>query len=132
MIGLLVSVLTVGCIAGAPGGGEYEPITLHVDNLTSRVVEIDRRISSSLGRRLGLVNGQSKRTFEVPYNPTFSLAHELLTSPGYQVEHCRGDGPRACTVTRALHLPSGAEVMLVIDQRNGNRLYYREPGREGE
>ena len=152
--------------------GGREPILVHVDNLTSRVITVDRvvAISGSRGaaafgesrsqgerpvtRRVGLVNGKSKRTLAIPWQST-RLAHQLLwlegaervatgsetLGPGqhslsYRVEECRGEGLRACVETSALHLPPGAEVTLVVDQRHVATLYYdvpvEETGRNGD
>lgn len=142
-----------------------EPIAVHVENTTSRVVTVDRIVALSgspgaaafgstfrqgerpVTRRVGLVNGESKRTFYVPWHPS-RMAHELLwlegvvriatdsetLGPGqhrmtYLVERCRGEGPNACVATTALHLPPGAEVTLVIDYRHEARMYYELPAR---
>lgn len=160
-------VAICGCAtapAQGPEGGR-DPISLHVDNMTSRVVTVDMVVgvagspgSSSFGnvrrqserpvtRRIGLVNGESRRTLTVPWQPS-RLAHQLLwiegvsrvasdtetLGPGqhslsYLVEECYGERMNACSVTRALHLPPGAEVTLVIDQRLDARLYYRTPAK---
>ena len=148
--------------AGEPDTGR-EPITVHVENTTSRVVTVDRIVALSgspgaaafgstfaqgerpVTRRVGLVNGESKRTFEIPWHPS-RLAHELLwlegvsriatdsetLGPGqhsstYQVERCRGTGLNACVATYALYLPPGSEVTLVIDFRHEARMYYDVP-----
>ena len=148
--------------AGGPDSGE-EPIRIHVDNMTSRVVTVEhivaaigargstafgnvqRRSERPVTRRIGVVNGQSKRTLTVPWHPA-RLAHEILwlegvervTSGtetlgpgqrglGYVVEECRGEGLRACVETFALHLPPGSEVSLVIDRRHDARMYYQLP-----
>ncbi len=164
------AVLVVVCCAcattpdGEPDAGR-EPIIIHVDNQTSRVVTVDRivamgggvgstsfgNVSSSRERpvtlRVGVVNGQSRRTLAVPWHPS-RLAHEILwiegvdriasdtetLGPGqhhatYQVEECRGAGLNACVETRALHLPPGAEVTLVIDTRHVAWLYYDVPAK---
>lgn len=154
-----------GC-ASAPSGEREagrEPITVHIDNLTSRVITVDRivAVSGSRGsaafgearsqgerpvtRRVGLVNGKSRRTLTVPWHSS-RLAHEMLwlegaervatdyetLGPGqhhlsYRVEECRGQGLRACVETSALHLPPGARVTLVVDQRHIATLYYDVP-----
>lgn len=148
--------------AQGPEGGR-DPISLHVDNMTSRVVTVDmvvgvsgspgstafgnvrRQSERPVTRRIGLVNGESRRTLTVPWQPA-RLAHQLLwiegvsrvasdtetLGPGqhglsYLVEECHGEGMNACSVTRALHLPPGAEVTLVIDNRLDARLYYQTP-----
>ncbi len=150
--------------AGEPESGR-EPITIHVDNKTSRVVTVERivamqgsRGSTAFGearrqgqrpitQRVGLVNGESRRTLTVPWHPS-RLAHELLwlegvvrvatdsetLGPGqnrmtYLVEECRGARMNACVDTHALHLPPGAEVELVIDTRHEARMYYEVPAR---
>lgn len=164
--GLLVALC--GC-ASAPAGerdADREPITIHVDNMTSRVITVDRIVAvsgsprggsfqtlSSRGerpvtRRIGLVNGKSKRTLTVPWHSS-RLAHQMLwlegaervatgqetAGPGqhnlsYRVEECRGEGLRACVETSALHLPPGARVTLVVDQRHVATLYYDIPTEE--
>ena len=165
------AVLVLACCAcastpaGEPEAGR-EPIIIHVDNQTSRVVTVDRIVamgggvgSTSFGgvasrrerpvtRRIGVVNGQSKRTLAVPWHPS-RLAHEILwiegvervatdtetLGPGqhhktYRVEQCRGTGLNACVQTAALHLPPGAEVTLVIDRRHEAWMYYDLPTEE--
>lgn len=166
VLALAVFVGAHGACATAPAGEQEdgrEPITVHIDNLTSRVVTVDRimstmgaRGSTSFGnvmsqserpvtQRVGLVQGQSKRTLTVPWHPS-RLAHQILwlegvariatntetLGPGrhgssYQVEECRGEGLRACVATSSLHLPPGAEVTLVIDQRHEARMFYNRP-----
>jgi len=161
--GLLVALC--GC-ASAPAGERdagQEPITVHVDNLTSRVITVERIVAVSgsprggsfqtltsqgerpVTRRVGLVNGKSRRTLTVPWHSS-RLAHQMLwlegaervatgqetAGPGqhnlsYRVEECRGEGPNACAETTALHLPRGAEVSLVIDTRLEVTMYYQLP-----
>lgn len=168
VLALAVFVGAHGACATAPAGEQEdgrEPITVHIDNLTSRVVTVDRIVaivgspgSTSFGnvarqnerpvtRRVGLVQGQSKRTMTVPWDPS-RLAHQILwlegvariatntetLGPGqhsssYQVEECRGEGLRACVATSSLHLPPGSEVTLVIDRRHEARMYYNRPSR---
>ena len=160
-----LAVTLCGCATApveGPEGGR-EPISVHVDNMTSRVVTVDLVVgiagspgSTSFGnvsrqserpvtRRVGLVNGQSRRTLTVPWQPS-RLAHQLLwldgvarvatdtetLGPGqhrlgYLVEECLGEHMNACSVTYALHLPPGSEVTLVIDKRHEARLYYQTP-----
>lgn len=156
------------CATTSEGGpdADHEPITVHVDNLTSRVITVDRIVaisgspgSASFGetrsqgerpvtRRIGLVNGKSKRTLTVPWQSS-RLAHQMLwlegaervasgsetLGPGqhnlsYRVEECRGEGLRACVQTSSLHLPPGARVTLVIDTRHVATLYYDVPTEE--
>ena len=164
--GLLVALC--GCASAPAGerGAGREPITVHVDNLTSRVITVDRivAVSGSPGsaifgetrsqgerpvtRRVGLVNGKSRRTLTVPWHSS-RLAHPSLGREGvgrvgadsetlgpsqhnlnYRVEECRGQGLRACVETTALHLPPGARVTLVVDQRHVATLYYDVPTEE--
>ena len=166
-LGALVAAL--GACATAPAEGPESgraPISIHVDNMTSRVVTVDlvvgvtgspgstafgnvrRQAERPVTRRVGLVNGQSRRTLTVPWQPA-RLAHQLLwlegvarvasdtetLGPGqhslnYLVEECHGEAMNACSVTHALHLPPGAEVQLVIDTRHEARLYYEVPSND--
>ena len=159
-------VIASGACASAPAGegdAGQDPITIHVENLTSRVITVDRIVAVSgsyrgasfqtltsrgerpVTRRVGLVSGKSQRTLTVPWLSS-RLAHQMLwlegaervatgretLSPGqnhlgYRVEECRGAGLRACVETSALHLPPGARVTLVIDQRHVATMYYDIP-----
>ncbi|MXX35124.1 MAG: hypothetical protein F4107_00665 [Gemmatimonadetes bacterium] len=128
------------CATASEAGPEAEPITIRVDNMTSRVITVERYIGSTIARRVGLVNGQSQRVLTIPWHPS-RLAHQLLrlegvarvatgaetgAAPalGYGVEECY-EG--VCALTGALHLPPGAEVSLVIDTRGVARMYYNRP-----
>lgn len=162
--GLVALVAGNGACASAPEGVPEpgrEPITVHVDNMTSRVITVDRIVATQgspgstpfgevqrqnerpITRRVGLVQGGSKRTMTVAWHPS-QRAHEILwlegvariatgretLGPGqhhssYVVEQCLGEGPNACSVTSSLHLPPGAEVTLVIDKNHVARMYYQ-------
>lgn len=130
------------CVTTGEAGPDNAPITISVDNRTSRVVTVERYVGGTITQRVGLVNGGSRRVLTIPWHPT-RLAHELLRMEGvarvatgaetragpalgYAVEECR-DG--VCAVTWALHLPPGAEVSLLIDSRGVARMYYdhRDP-----
>ena len=143
MRGLAISVMVAAlaaCATTSESEADAEPITVNVDNMTSRVITVERYVGSAIARRVGLVNGGEKRVLTIPWHPS-RLAHQLLrlegaarvgtgsatrAAPalGYAVEECRNG---VCAVTAALHLPPGAEVSLVIDTRGVARMYYDRP-----
>lgn len=138
VLALAAHVFAHGACASSPeGGGEAgnAPITVHVDNMASRVLTVERVVATGAVRpvtvRVGLVRGETGRTVTIPWHPS-RLAHQLLWLDGmnsstYRAEECRGEGPNACTETTTLHLPPGAEVTLVIDRRLEATLYYQVP-----
>ncbi|MYA12994.1 MAG: hypothetical protein F4087_02800 [Gemmatimonadetes bacterium] len=58
------------CATASEAGPEAEPITIRVDNMTSRVITVERYIGSTIARRVGLVNGQSQRVLTIPWHPS--------------------------------------------------------------
>ena len=131
-----------GACASSPGGegGGNEPITIQVDNMTNRVVTVERVVASGAATqpvtvRVGLVRGETQQTLTIPWHPS-RMAHQLLwfdglNSPNYRVEECTGQGTTDCAETRVLHLPPGAEVSLVIDTRLEVTMYYQLPSGSG-
>lgn len=162
-----VLVAAISACATAPAGEQeetgHEPITVEVDNMSSRLITVELIVGMGGGvgtipfgevrtqrarpvtRRIGVVNGGSKRTLSVPWHRA-RLAHQILwiegaeriasdsetLGPGqhhtsYHVETCRGERKNSCVVTYGLHLPPGAEVQLVIDSRHVATMYYEHP-----
>lgn len=125
------------CASGGGGGsgGGNEPITVHVDNMTNIVVNVERIVATGgpnpVTVRVGQVRGGTQQTLTIPWNAA-RLAHQLLWLEGldestYRVEECRGEDTDTCAATTALHLPRGAEVQLVIDARLQATMYYQVP-----
>lgn len=95
------AAVSSACATGSAGRSApgREPITVRVENQSSRVVTVDRILatvgsagSTSFGnelrqndrpvtRRIGLVNGKSERTLTVPWHPS-QLAQEILWLEG--------------------------------------------------
>ncbi|MDE2652301.1 MAG: hypothetical protein F4087_05745 [Gemmatimonadetes bacterium] len=97
-----VMVIANNACATTPEGAleaGQEPITVRVENLTSRVITVDRIVAVSgsykggsfqtltsrgerpVTRRVGLVNGKSSRTLTVPWISS-RLAHQMLWLEG--------------------------------------------------